>query len=176
MPDILSSEQIRKTENLNLEAVKFYLESAEKMLTDHSGARAQFDQKSFTLLAGYITVALALFGLAEKFNGIGLFGFWLNTTSMFFCVGVIPLFLSMTSKTYGVIGKHPCNLLKTEEYLTVKSENMALMYAYLLRDYVSRIDNSVASNKKKARFLNIAILLGVASLIPFSIKFIFGLS
>lgn len=172
MPNILSSEQIRNMKDLNIDAIKVYLKLAEKRLADTIEVKKQFDQKAFNFLGGYVTAALALFGLSEKFTAIS---FWLNLTAIIFCIGVVPIFLSLKSSTYGTLGRHPKDWLESENYLTVKSGNMAHIYAYLLRDIAPRIDQSKRINKKKASYLNIAVLIGIFSLCPFLFKVLFSL-
>ena len=172
MADILSLEQIRHTENLNIEAINFYLDLAYQRLKDTIDIKKELEYKGNALFAGYATAALALFGFAEKFNTSA---FWFNLTAIILCIAIVPLFFSFKSSDYGVIGRHPKNWLGTKDYIAVKSEKMPLIYAYELRALVPKIEKSSASNKAKARFLNVAILLGICSLLPFFIKALFSL-
>jgi hypothetical protein len=172
MSSLLTKDAIKNLEDLNRDAIKLYLESAEARLADTLDTKKQLEQKAFILFSGYIAAALAFFGLAEESNSIG---FWLYSTAFVFCIGIIPLFISMKSSIYGNLGRHPKDWLEDEKYLTVKKEHEAHVLAYMLYDYMYRIDVSKKANERKALFLNIAVLFGMASLLPFTIKALFSL-
>ena len=172
MSNIISKAEISTLTGLNLSAIKEYVSLAENRLVDTLETKKQLEQKAFILFSGYITAALALFGLTEKFTGIA---FWLNLTAIVFCIGVIPLFLSMKASNYGTIGRHPNDWLEGSDYLTIKDEHISYTHANMLHDLILRIDTSKGSNDKKATYLNIAILTGMAALLPFFIKALFSL-
>lgn len=163
-------EQIREIEILNLNAVKFYLDLAEKRLGDDLETKKQFEQKAFVLLSGYITASIALFSLAEKFKSESLF---FNLTAILFCMGILPLFFSLKSSAYGALGKNPKDWLQSIDYLAVVDEKVPHMYAYTLWGFVKKINTSTVSNSKKAFYLNIAVLLGMSSVLPFLFKVLF---
>lgn len=172
MTNTLTKEDISELPNLNGDAIKTYLSLAETRLIDALAIKKELDQKAFILLAGYIPAALTLFGLSEKLPDIE---FWLNITGLIFCLGVIPIFLSLKASDYGTLGRHAQDWLGNSAYITASDNQMKLINAYLLHDHITRLDTSDESNDKKASFLNIAILLGMLSLIPFAIKFLFSL-
>jgi hypothetical protein len=170
----LSLFEIRDLKGLNVNIIKEYISLAEKRLDDVLEIKKELEQKSFTLLGGYITASLSLFGLALKLVD---YSFWLNATAILFCCGVIPLFLSLKTSLYGIKGRSPSSWLETEDYLTVERSGSgeACVYAYILHGYIPRIDQSIESNGKKSFYLNIAIWFGVLSLTPFVIKLLFCL-
>lgn len=170
MNKIISAEQIRGIENLNYEAIKFYIDLAEKRLNDELETKKQFEQKTFVLMSGYITAAIALFGLAEKFQASS---FWFNITALIFCAGILPLFISLKSSDYGKLGKNPADLLQTTDYIAVNEDKLPHIYAYILREFVNKIDASTKSNLKKSGWLNVAIILGLLSVVPFLLKVLF---
>jgi len=170
--DILSALEIKELKNLNINLIKDYTTLAEKRLDDVLEIKKELEQKSFALLGGYLTASLTLFSLALKFVEIN---FWLNSTAMFFGLGVIPLFLSLKTSLYGIKGRSPSSWLCDGQYLTAPDKNAPLIHAYILHGYDERIEQSIESNSKKSKFLNIAIWFGVLSLSPFVIKLLFSL-
>ena len=172
MEKIITADQIRSLDNLNDEAIKFYLSLAEQRLSDELDTKKQFEQKSFILLSGYITAAIALFGFAEKFQSSS---FWFNMTAVVFCTGILPLFLSLKSSNYGKLGRHPEDWLMSTDYLILSAEKITHMYAYTLRGFVNKVNASKESNRKKNTRLNIAVILGLCSVLPFLVKVLFCL-
>jgi hypothetical protein len=59
--------------------------------------------------------------------------------------------------------------------LIVDKKHQAMMYAYNLEYLIETINTSDKSNDKKQRKIIIAIWLGMISIIPFVIKFLFSL-
>lgn len=167
MDNILNLNDIQNLRNINNEAVKIFLSAAEERLKDALETKKQLEQKSFILFSGYITAAIALFGLSAKFSALE---FWFNLTAIPFCIAMIPLLLSFKASKYGNLGRHPKDWLENDKYLTVKTENLSHIYAYMLYSFVNRINQSNTSNKKKAGYLNYVILSGMLSICPFIIK------
>ncbi len=170
--NIISPMEIKDLKGINVSLVKDYTALAEKRLDDVLEIKKELEQKSFALLGGYLTASLTLFSLALKFVQID---FWLNSTSMFFCLGVIPLFLSLKTSLYGIKGRSPSSWLCDAQYLTLPDEKIPTVHAYILHGYDERIEQSIKSNSRKSYLLNIAIWCGVLSLSPFVIKLLFSL-
>jgi hypothetical protein len=171
MDKLLTKEFIRGLEGLNGRAIKFYLDEAEKRLQDILNTKRELEQKAYVLFAGYITAAFALFGLAERLEDIS---YWLIGSAFFFCFGVVMLFFVINTSKYGTVGRNPYDWLEDPVYLTVKSNHLAHIYAYVLHDYIADIEISKQSNAYKVFYLRVAVLLGLFSLAPFSIRAIFG--
>lgn len=172
MSDILSRQAIRDLDGLNEEAIQFYLGLAEKRLMDTLDTKKQLDQKAFILLSGYILVVISLFQLA--FNSDDGASYFVNGTALILCAGVGSLFASILIRRYGTNGRHPADWLHDSSYLTVKTKHTALIYAYVLHDYIDRIEESKKSNASKVFWLNAAIGFALCSTLPFIMRLLYG--
>ncbi|AEJ02199.1 hypothetical protein Nit79A3_2427 [Nitrosomonas sp. Is79A3] len=169
--NILTKDQIGKLTGLNTEAIKFYLVLANQRLEDTLSIKRELEQKAFILFAGYIAAAFALFGLAERSDGLS---YWLIGSALFFCAGVVMLFVVINIEKYGVLGRNPEDWLDRQDYLTIKDKHIGHMYAYVLYDLIDDIEMSKRSNSSKVFYLSVAIALGLLSLSPLVIWAVFA--
>ena len=145
-----------------MEIVKEGVSQAEKRLTDALDTRKQLEQKAFTLLGGYITVSMALFGFAATLGKQHLLFSTLLAMGALFFVGIIFLIRSLRTSDYGTLGRCP-DIWLQQGTIDGTSATLATILAYVLYDYDNRIRVSDGSNNTKGELLNYAIMCGASS-------------
>ena len=159
---MLTMQDIQRTK-VDLGVVKEGVVQAEKRLTDALDTRKHLDQKAFTLLGGYATISMALFGVAAtKLDQSSQWFFIMLALGCMFFLGLVALFLALKNSSYGTVGRYPDTWLQPGT-LDGGETALATTLAYILHGYQGLIAVSDVSNGKKAFWLNVAILLGVAS-------------
>jgi len=164
---ILTTDDIRKLDNLNEEMIKEYCRLGEERLKDCLDTKKQLEQKSFILLGGYITISLALFHISMQPTIDISYGI----SACFLLIGIIFLLWSIKFSTYGNLGKNPKYWLQDKKYLILPNDHNKYIYAYNLVNLMERIEYSKKRNEKKRAKIIIAIYAGFFSLTPFIILF-----
>lgn len=172
MTKILTKEEIGNIESVSNEAVDKYLNLAKERLVDSNDISKQLEAKVFNIFKAYSVTALVLFGLSEKIPELSLC-FVLSGTLLFF--GIVSLFFALRSSECGMLGRHPECWFDGDKYLTASKDDLSKISAYILYDYMVRIDQSISSNSKRAKLLDISIIFGITALLPFVLKSLFSL-
>ncbi len=159
------------TENINLETARYALSDVMERLTDALDTKKTLEQKAYTILGGYITITMAIFGFTTQ-QSSDTYLFWtLLIMGGFFSIGIVSVLFSLKSSQYGSIGSYPDAWIR-DGVINGNDNALATNIAYITQDYQEPLTQSDASNKKKAFFLNCAIMAGVASPILFAFSIV----
>jgi F0F1-type ATP synthase assembly protein I len=138
---------------------------AEKRLEDTLATKASYEQKAFTLLAAYITVAIALFTVSGLFRFLndarGLTPAFL-IVGIIYTVGAAVSLVALWDQMYGTLGSAPCMWLR---HGVIDGDGKALPanLAYVTFFHQARIDAGVAANRSKAKLVRGVIIIGMVA-------------
>ena len=140
-------------------------EQAAKRLADVLDTKNKYEQKAFALFSGYLTLALALFGVASaiiKDGGLNQLAVGLLAAGALLMAGAICFILALLDRQYGSIGSSPDMWL---EKGTIDGDDavLAKMLAYITYYHQERIDVSIAANLVKATRIRLGIFVGICS-------------
>ena len=162
---MMSLEEIRVATINPLVAREAY-DQASRRLEDILDTKKAYEQKAFTLFSGYLTVTLALLGVAGAvFKDAHhlthlVVSLWL--TGGVFGIGAVFLMLALLDKGYGAAGSDP-QMWLTKDTIDGPDERLSLMLAYVAYHHQERIDTSIKANEAKAFLIRCAIVAGVAA-------------
>ncbi len=158
------------SEDINLETARYALSDVRERLADALDTKKTLEQKAYTLLGGYITITMAIFGFATQV--IDMYMFWtLIIIGAIFSVGILFVLSSLKSSQYGAIGSYPDAWIR-EGVINGNNNALATNIAYITQDYQEPLKKSDASNGQKAYFLNCAVIAGIGAPICFAIAII----
>ena len=160
MSKLITTEDISKIKrnDINFEACKFYHQLSEDYLADAIEASDKLSQKSYILLGGYAATAAALFGLSSSSAVLLL-------PALLLALALVLLLISMFTLVHGSRGQSPSSWLKSTSYLSLPEDQLAYQYAYRLLMMDKHIKRTDASRKKKARLINMSLVLAVAAVL-----------
>jgi hypothetical protein len=167
---MMTLEQLQDA-NINPSVVREAYDQAAKRLADALDTKKAFEQKAFTLLGGYLTISLALFGAGgavhESTRMQHLFVPFF-VTGVLFVLGTVCFLLALKDDVYGALASHPDMWLNAG---TIDGPDTVLptMLAYITFYHRERIDTSVAKNNSKAQWIRWGIYLGIAAPVIFMI-------
>ncbi len=157
--------------NVNPVIAREAYEHADKRLADTLATKLVFEQKAFTLFAGYLTISLALFGAGGAVYGSAqvqhlAVPFW--ATGLAYVAGAVLFALALIDQDYGALASHPDMWLNAG---TIDGPDTVLptMLAYITFYPQGRIDTSVASNREKARRIKAGIYAGIIGPVLFMV-------
>jgi hypothetical protein len=158
-----------QTANVNPLIAREAYEQADKRLADTLATKLVFEQKAFTLFAGYLTISLALFSAGGAVYGIPQMQhlavpFWL--TGLIYVAGSILFAIALIDQDYGAVASHPDMWLNAG---TIDGPDAVLptMLAYIAFYHQRRIDTSIASNRAKAKWIRMGIYAGIVAPVLF---------
>lgn len=161
---MLTLEEIERS-TVNKEVAREAYDQATKRLMDALETKKSYEQKAFTLFNAYLTISLALFGVGGalyKDDGFAfpVIAFWV-CGGIFVC-GAVFFVLALMDNCYGALASSPDMWLNRG---TIDGDDTVLprMLAYVTYYHQERIDQSTATNAKKARHIRYGILLGIAA-------------
>ncbi len=169
---MLSLLEIEKL-HVNPAVAREAFEQASARLADILDTKKAFEQKAFTLFSGYLTVAIAVFGVGGAiYKGDQA---WSPLAVAFlvagalFVLGSILFMLALHDSTYGALASSPDMWLNAG---TIDGDATVLprMLAYITFYHQDRIDTSTRANNRKAACIRWGIYAGVAA--PFAFLFV----
>ncbi|SFE92026.1 hypothetical protein [Methylobacterium sp. 13MFTsu3.1M2] len=155
------------TTAINPKIAEAVLAQAEKL---HDGLIADMraiQAKGMALFPTFTTAAITVFGVAAylfKDTSTGLSPWPFLTTGVGFVLGCIAFVVVQASGRYGSNGSDPSNWL-APGWLDAKEDHTAKFNAYLILQYVDKIKASMKANKRKRRFLQGGMYVGIAALV-----------
>lgn len=168
---MLTLEEIQSTK-INISIIKEGVGQAEKRLSDALETKKSLEQKAFTLLSGYITISIALFGIAANLGKQHPMFYSMIIVGLCFCAGLIFLFNSLRSSDYGTLGRYPDTWLQPRT-LDGDEGTLATILGYILHGYQKGIEVSDNSNKHKSTMLNRGVFLGMCAPFVFVLLYVF---
>jgi hypothetical protein len=161
---MMSLTEIEKA-NVNLDIAREALNQASARLGDILDTKKAFEQKAFTLFSGYLTAALALFGVGGaiyKDHGVTnlVLMFWL--TGLLLVAGAVCFVWALKDDGYGALASDPSMWLRPG---TIDGGATVLprMLAYVTWHHQDRITASLQANKRKATLIARGIYFGIAA-------------
>jgi hypothetical protein len=160
----MTLEELERT-HINLDVAREAHTQSQKRLEDALATKAGHEQKAFALLAGFVTLAVALFGAAGVLwsnaahvtaMALWLMGFAYSLAAMLAGVALLP-------QTYGAVGSDPSAWLRRGVIDSESQNALAATLAYETFFYGGRISASVRANYKKARLIRVAIITGLCA-------------
>lgn len=161
---MLSLEELRAAK-INPAVAREAFDHASARLADILDTRKSYEQKAFTLFSGFLTFGLGLFAagvalLSQKAPLHMVVTVWAG--GLVFLASAFLLVLALLDSSYGAMGSDPETWI-TPGVIDGDEGVLSLMLAYLTNMYQARIDQSVAANAAKARWIRIGVFLGIAS-------------
>lgn len=170
---MMTLDEIRSA-TLNPKIVEEAHKQAEKRLTDVLDTKKSFEQKAFVLLNAYLTLSLAVFGVAGSIYKTGWnSGQWIPffASGLFLIFGAISFAVALMDDKYGAIGSNPDMWLNKETIGSNDDTALYAMLAYITFYYQERINQSIRSNERKAKRIKIGISLGILSPIALMLSY-----
>jgi hypothetical protein len=134
-------------------------------LTDTLETKKSFDQKAFALFSGFLTIALALFGVSGALfkdqNTRHLMVPFL-LAGVLFVAGTICFILALKDKKYGALASSP-DMWLMPGIIDGADEALPLMLAYVTYFHDERISTSTVANERKAKLISAGIYCGVVA-------------
>jgi hypothetical protein len=169
-PRMMTIEEIQAA-NINLDMAREALAQADKRLVDTLATKDALERKAGSLFGGYVTGALALFGVGatQLRDGATLtpITFCFLSSGALLLLGLALLAIVFFTREYGATGSTPCMWLR-QGTIDAKDSASALphMLAYICFYHDERIKRSERANLTKVELLQWAIVLGVAAPVP----------
>ena len=163
-PPMLSLEEIRNSSISEVIAREAYIQSSER-LADVLDTKKVFEQKAQTFLAGYLTLALALFGAAGatvNSDSWSLTTLGLLFAGIAFVAGALLCAMSLHDANYAGAGASPKQWLYRGA-IDASPNELPKLLTYLTWHRQAEIDGSVESNKGKAKLIRHAIYAGMVA-------------
>lgn len=160
-----------QTANINpATAREAFLQSSAR-LGDILDTKKSYEQKAFTLFGGYLTVTLALVGVAGAiFDRHGLTpAVWtFAATGGVFALGATCLVVALLDATYGAVASDPKMWLQ-DGVIDGSDSELGRMLAYITFHHQRRIDESIKSNDAKASWIRRGVFLGIGAPLLFAV-------
>jgi hypothetical protein len=161
---MLTLEELRSTE-VHFGTAKEALAQAEKRLGDALDVKKTVEQKATVLFGAYVTLSIALFGLATTMARDGTFA---KLAWPFFIAGAVLVIGGVMfahvfrSANYGNMGSEPSMWLQAGR-IDGGEQELARMLAYLAYHHAARIEASYASNADKSWYLHTGMIIGLVA-------------
>lgn len=157
------------SENVAREA----LLQAREMFADLMDVRKGYDSKALGLFGGFITVSLALFGVAGAALAGDLLLRWepFGLAGAAYATGAVCFMCALWDKWYGHAGSHPDVWLRRgtiDGREGVLGRTLAQVASY----YRERIELTLAANNRKKWWIRLGIAIGAGA--PFLLALTFG--
>lgn len=158
---------------INSEVAREAYTQVDRHLVDILDVRKSFEQKAATLMGGYITISVALFGIGGaifKDEGaltkvLPFFG-----AGLVFIMGAWCFIAALKSGKYAAVGSTP-EMWLNRGTIDGADSAVAAMLAYITFHHSERIETCVEGNKRKARWIDAGIYLGPVAPVTFLILF-----
>jgi hypothetical protein len=161
---MMTLNEIEKSQ-VNLEVAREAFDQASKRLADMLDTKKAFEQKAFTLFSGYLTLSIALFGVAAaiyKDHGLSSTVISFMLVELTLIAGAVCFVFALMDEKYGAIASDP-NMWLNKGTIDGDDTVLPRMLAYITYYHQERIDISIESNNAKATHIRRGILLGVAT-------------
>ena len=150
---------------INVEVAREAHAQAEKRLEDALNTKSSHEQKAFAVLAAYVTLALALFtvfGVMSSSTGYYAIAPAFVVTGGVYAVGGLLAAIALLPQSYGALGSDPSAWLRPG---VIDGDGNALAFALTYETFFhkARIDASTTANQRKALFVRLAIIAGLAA-------------
>ena len=153
-----------KATNINEPIAREAHQQAQKRLEDVLNVKKELELKASALFGGYTTLALAVLALAgslHKTLGLTVDVAGLGAAGGLLTLGAVFFVLALKDQNYGQLGSNP-EMWLTEGIINSAVDNaLPAMLAYVTYHYQTRIETSIASNRKKVGWLRCGIGCGV---------------
>ncbi len=148
--------------NINLEVAREAYAQTEKRLEDTLATKASHEQKAFTLMAAYTSLAIALFAASGLLavNAAHALTPAFCVSGLLYAIGSAVSFGALWEQTYGALGSAPCIWLRPS-VIDGDSKALPANLAYVAFFHQARIDAGVASNRYKAKIVCAVIAIGI---------------
>jgi hypothetical protein len=159
--NMMTLGQIEKSQ-VNLEVAREAFDQASKRLADMLDTKKAFEQKAFTLFSGYLTLSIALFGVAAtlyKDHGLSSTVISFMLVELTLIAGAVCFVFTPMDERYGAIASDP-NMWLNKGTIDGDDTVLPRMLAYITYYHQGRIDVSIESNNAKATHIRRGILLG----------------
>lgn len=163
--------------SVNADVAKSVLAQAEKMHGDLIDDKKSLESKASSLFGSYVTLATAFFGAGGylvKDTSTNISPYPLFFMGCGFALACLMLVRVQQSDQYGISGSDPRSWLQSG-WLDARSDVTAKFNAYLIMQYIKKIDASIEANKRKRNNLKAgmytaagSLLLGVFAIAIFS--------
>lgn len=159
---------------LNAPVAREAYTQTEKRLMDALETRKSFEQKATSLFGAYVTISLAMFGIAAAIyrdpdTGAKVWPFF--AAAMALAIGAGFFVCALKDAPYGAVGSSP-DMWLTHGVIDGDDPALASMLAYVTFHHNERIAISRASNARKARRIRWGIYLGAVAPFAFIIVFL----
>lgn len=159
---MLTLDQLRETD-VDFDVAKEALAQSEKRLGDALDAKKTVEQKAMVLFGAYVTISVALFGLAGALLRDAAFAklawpFFIGASV--FVIGAALFAAVFQGAKYGSAGSEPSMWLQSGR-IDGDKQALARMLAYLAYHHQGRINVSNASNANKTWYLHSGMIAGV---------------
>jgi hypothetical protein len=155
------------TTDINPQVAAAVLAQAEKM---HDGLIADMralQSKALALFPTFTTAAITVLGVAAylfRDGSTGLPPWPFLIAGVGFILGCIAFVIVQSSGTYGSNGSDPRDWFK-RGWIDATEDHTAKFNAYLILQYVEKIDTSIKANRKKRRFLQAGMYAGISAIV-----------
>jgi hypothetical protein len=161
---MMTPHEIEKA-HVNPEVAREAFNQASKRLADILDTKKVFEQKAFALFSGYLTVSIALLGVAGaiyKSHGFTRMVIAFLIAGGMLVAGAVCFVLALTDKHFGVEGSNPEVWLNKG---TIDGGDTVLprMLAYITYYHQHRIKESIKANNSKASLIHRGIWLGITT-------------
>jgi len=166
---MLTPDEIHGLASVNLNIAKEAHAQTEKYLLDVLEVKRSVEQKATSLFSAYVTIALALFGLAAaimKEAPAGLSPWPFAVAGSCLVVGMVCFIWANWPMQYGYTGSLPSMWL-VRGRIDGSDDDLADMFAYLTQSQQGRIDASHLSNARKVLALRLG--MGAGALAPLAL-------
>ncbi len=160
---MMTLEQIQAA-NLNPRIVEEAHNQAEKRLLDVLETKKNHEQKAFILLNAYLTLALAILGVAGSiYKSVPSDNQWIPffIAGILLITGSVLFSISLTDKNYGSVGSNPDMWLNQGIIDSTNEQHLYVMLAYITFHYQNRIEVSIKSNDAKTKLIRFGMYAGI---------------
>jgi len=160
----MTLEEIERSQ-VNLDIAREAFDQASKRLADMLDTKKAFEQKAFTLFSGYLTLSIALFGVAAtlyKDHGLSFTVVSFVIVELTLIAGAVCFVFALMDEKYGAVASDP-NMWLNKGTIDGDETVLPRMLVYVTYYHQERIDISIESNNAKATHIRRGILLGVAT-------------
>lgn len=163
---MMSEEEIGSA-TINAEVAREAFAHAQAYLADVLDNRKAIEQRALFLLAGYLSLAAAIFNA-------GHLAFWGDKfATVAIMAGVCLLLLSFRPKRYPALWPSPRAWIVPG---IIDGSDTALPHslAHLASQYADRIDLAIAANDDKQRFVKAAVYAGILAILALCLSRVFS--
>lgn len=161
---MMTLEEIQKAK-INPSVAREAYEQVSARLNDLLDTKKTFEQKAFTLLSGYLTVSLALFGVAGALyrdEELAALMCPFAVAGGLLVLGAICFVVALKETQYGALASAPDMWLNSGT-IDGDDSTVPLMLAYITYFHDNRISVSTRSNARKANWISCGIYIGIAA-------------